>query len=164
MRCSECEKNFCSNSDCMEEPYHEFKTCKQFKDDKEAMKCRFCQENMAQPSLSPLPAFTFVCREKECVELMSKNCDKMLACGHACCGFKGEERCLPCLDPECVNKNGDATRGKIGDDYCTICFTEGYNQKPCVQIGCGHIFHLACMIEKLKLRWPGCSRIRFEFL
>ena len=94
---------------------------------------------------------------------MNKNCDKMLPCGHVCCGFKGEGRCLPCLDPDCVKKNERLTMGKTGDDYCSICYSEGYNQGPCVQIGCGHIFHVACIFERIKLRWPG-PRIVFNFL
>ena len=90
VRCTQCQKNFCSNPNCMEEPYHEFKTCKQHKDYKEARKCRFCQTKLTHPSQSPIPAFASVCRKNECIELMNKSCDKVLPCGHACCGFKGE--------------------------------------------------------------------------
>lgn len=42
----------------------------------------------APPSLKP--AFSNVCRKNECIELMNKSCDKMLPCGHVCCGFKDE--------------------------------------------------------------------------
>ena len=87
----------------------------------------------------------------------------MLPCGHVCCGFKGEVKCLPCLDPDCVKKNERLTMGKTGDDYCSICYSEGYNQGPCVQIGCGHIFHVACIFERINRRWPG-PRIVFNFL
>ena len=52
VRCSQCQKNFCSNPGCLEEPYHEFKTCKQHKEHKEALKCRFCQSKLTQPSKS----------------------------------------------------------------------------------------------------------------
>lgn len=56
---------------------------------------------------------------------MGKTCEKVLGCGHPCCGFKNEEQCLPCLDPACVDKNKTLTLEKNGDDFCTICYTEG---------------------------------------
>jgi hypothetical protein len=37
-----------------------------------------------------LPAFKDVCRSPDCIELMGKSCDKLLDCGHACCGCKDE--------------------------------------------------------------------------
>lgn len=70
---------------------------------------------------------------------------------------------MPCLDPECVEKNEALTRGKKGDDYCVICYSEGYNQAPNVQLKCGHIFHVHCLHERIKKRWPG-PRIVFNFL
>jgi hypothetical protein len=58
---------------------------------------------------------------------MNKNCDKVLPCGHICCGFKEEGKCLPCLDADCVKKNKKLTMEKTGDDFCTICGFETYN-------------------------------------
>lgn len=49
-----------------------------------------------------LPAFKEVCRSPDCIDLMGKSCDKILICGHPCCGIKNEKTCLPCLNPECV--------------------------------------------------------------
>mmetsp|Transcript_7140 Transcript_7140/g.5405 ORF Transcript_7140/g.5405 Transcript_7140/m.5405 type:complete len:128 (+) Transcript_7140:109-492(+) len=109
------------------------------------------------------PAFANVCRKAECMELMNKSCDKMHACGHACCGCKDEAVCLPCLNEECVKKNEVATRGKSCDDYCIICYTQGLGEAPCVQLQCQHIFHLECILTKVKNRWPG-PRIVFSFL
>ncbi|MFS8160539.1 MAG: hypothetical protein ACMG6E_10120 [Candidatus Roizmanbacteria bacterium] len=80
------------------------KTCEQFKEFKEARKCRFCMTKMVGPSASLKPAFGNVCRKADCIELMNKSCDKMLACGHACCGFNDEKKCLPCLNEKCVEK------------------------------------------------------------
>jgi hypothetical protein len=37
------------------------------------------------------PAFKEVCRAPECVELIGKSCDKILRCGHPCCGFIDEK-------------------------------------------------------------------------
>ena len=68
--------------------------------------CRFCGEELKQPSPSMLPAFKSVCRKGDCFEMMQKSCDKMLACGHFCCGTKGENECMPCLRPECIEKGG----------------------------------------------------------
>jgi E3 ubiquitin-protein ligase MYCBP2 len=67
------------------------------------------------------------------------------------------------LHPECVEKNPDPTKGKTEDDYCSFCYTEGLSQAPSVQIKCGHIFHLHCILERIKKRWPG-PRIVFGFL
>jgi len=52
---------------------------------------------------------------------MSQSCNKVLPCGHYCCGSKGETQCVPCLDEKCVKANEQLTLGKNGDDYCTIC-------------------------------------------
>lgn len=57
--------------------------------------------------------------------MMGKSCEKLLECGHPCCGFKDEENCMPCLNEECVNKDESLTFGNNVDSYCTICYTEG---------------------------------------
>jgi hypothetical protein len=78
---------------------------------------------MIEGPASMKPAFTNVCRSQECTELMAHSCDKIHACGHPCCGFANEEKCMPCLSEECVEKDSHATLGKKSDDYCIICFT-----------------------------------------
>lgn len=123
VRCGECEKNFCCK--CQAEPYHIGKTCEQYKEHKEASKCRFCMTKIAGAPPSVKPAFRAVCRQQACVEAMNKSCDKVLGCGHPCCGFKDERKCLPCLDEACVERNKDLTKGMKADDYCIICYTEG---------------------------------------
>ena len=85
VRCHGCEKNFCCK--CQAEPYHIGKTCEEFKEHKEASKCRFCFSKLKQAPPSVKPAFKNVCREQACVELMNKTCDKVLECGHPCNGF-----------------------------------------------------------------------------
>ena len=126
-------------------------------------KCRYCLSKLTQPSPSMLPAFKEVCRSADCINLMNNSCEKVLACGHFCCGFKGEQKCLPCLHPDCVEKNPDITRGKTGDDYCSICYTEGLSAAPSVMINCGHITHVHCLMERLKKRWL-TPRIEFGYL
>lgn len=109
VRCGECQKNFCCQ--CQAEPYHLGKTCEEFKENKEARKCRFCLTKLTQAGPSVKPAFKDVCRQQPCIELMGKCCDKILHCGHPCCGFKGEDQCLPCLDEACVAKDESLTLG-----------------------------------------------------
>ena len=120
-RCGKCSKITCTG--CKAEPYHVGKTCEEFKDFKQAKKCRFCNTKIVGGSQSKVPAFANVCRNPDCIGIMNTNCDKKLPCGHFCCGFSGEKICLPCLDEECVNKNPERTLDKKGDDYCIICFT-----------------------------------------
>ena len=161
VRCNACQKNFCTK--CQTEPYHVGKTCEQFKEFKEARKCRFCLTKMKGASASLKPAFANVCRNDECIEKMNMSCDKMLPCGHPCCGSKDEAVCMPCLEPECVEKNPELTRGKNADDYCIICYTSGLGEAPCVKLDCNHIFHVSCILKKIKNRWPG-PRIVFSYL
>lgn len=78
------------------------------------------------------PAFKEVCRSPVCIDIMGKTCDKVLPCTHPCCGFKEEATCLPCLDPKCVEADQSKTNGVHGEEYCTICYTDGLNQGPCV--------------------------------
>jgi E3 ubiquitin-protein ligase MYCBP2 len=49
------------------------------------------------------------------------------------------------------------------DDFCSICFVKGLGQEPCVQIECGHIFHLECVKTKIQKQWNG-PRIVFNYL
>jgi len=79
---------------------------------------------------------------------MSTSCDKMHPCGHPCKGFAGEAECLPCLNEECVEKYNlchpqTALLDGVHDDaYCTICYTSGLGEMPCVRLGCKHVFHV----------------------
>jgi len=145
-------------------------TCEAAAEKEEARKCRFCANLIEGASLSMVPAFKDVCREAECIELMNRSCDKMHECGHHCCGFKGEENCLPCLQEDCIEKfNETAAEGdKIldsctVDDYCEICYTSGLGDEPSVAIGCKHMFHVECLYKILRQKWNG-PRITFAFL
>ena len=35
-------------------------------------------------------------------------CAKIKECGHSCKGVAKEKKCMPCLHPDCVNKNNTA--------------------------------------------------------
>jgi E3 ubiquitin-protein ligase MYCBP2 len=49
------------------------------------------------------------------------------------------------------------------DDYCTICYVEGLSAAPSVQLMCGHVLHLHCVLQKVNGSWSG-ARITFGFL
>ena len=50
VRCSSCSQNFCAG--CKQEPYHLGRTCEEAANFKAALKCRFCWEELREPSLS----------------------------------------------------------------------------------------------------------------
>lgn len=106
--------------------------------------------------------FKDVCNKQECVDNMNKACDKILPCGHSCYGFRGETKCLPCLNEDCVKKNPQLTLEAKDDDYCPICYTSGIGDAPSIIPECGHICHIDCLLSRLKKRWPG-PRITFAF-
>ena len=85
----------------------------------------------------------------------------MLPCGHPCYGFRGESRCLPCLNEECAKKHPEL-HNVNEDEYCAICYTSGLGDAPCIMPDCGHICHIDCLLSRLKKRWPG-PRITFSF-
>jgi len=106
---------------------------------------------------SILPAFKNVCNKPECIAEMNNTCSKIHPCGHPCGGFANETQCLPCLEPDCITKYNStaAVQKKIPDghknsDYCAICYTQGLEEKPCVQLACRHIMHLDCIMKILK--------------
>lgn len=63
------------------------------------LKCRYCDEplNAKNKSNTTVQALIDICNNKDCQELASSACTKMLPCGHPCGGVKGEQKCLPCL-------------------------------------------------------------------
>jgi E3 ubiquitin-protein ligase MYCBP2 len=79
-----------------------------------------------------------------------------------CHGFKDEQQCLPCLDAECVTANPQATLDNNKDEFCSICFISGLGDRPSIQLGCRHIFHVECLLAKIKMKWSG-PRITFLF-
>lgn len=109
VRCASCKENFCIG--CKTSPYHINYTCEENKKKQQALSCRFCEEELNQPSISNDPAFQDVCRKAECIELMKNSCNKTHPCGHRCKGYAKERVCLPCLEPECI-ENWNMTHNK----------------------------------------------------
>jgi len=92
----------------------------------------------------------------------------MHPCGHVCLGFFGEQNCLPCLEKDCLDKYNKENQVKIpndctSDQYCHICWSEELAAKPCIWLDCQHVFHLDCIMKKVKGRWFS-PRIVFGFL
>jgi len=153
IRCYFCEEIFCHS--CGERPYHLGQTCQELKAQREGKKCRFCKDLIQGAS--------DVCDQDECQELSKISCNKTHACGHSCCGYKDEEECLPCLNPECAQKEGVLNEGVDEDAYCTICWVSELGAEPCIRLGCGHVFHARCVKQIVDKKWTSL-RINFGFL
>ena len=158
VRWAACKNNFCTY--CNEQPYHIGKTCEEFKEFSEAIKCRFCGEAMQAGKVGG--AFRDVCNKRDCINMIKSSCDKVHPWGHPCKGFAREKKWLPCLHPDCVSENPDITMGENDDSYWSICFISGIGEQPSIQLGCRHIFHVECIAEKVRQKWAG-PRITFLF-
>ena len=44
-------------------------------------------------------------------------------------------------------------QGTTADDYCSLCWTDSLGAAPCLQLGCGHYFHLHCIAEQIERKW-----------
>ena len=143
--------------------------CQEAENYKVALKCRYCWEPLTEPSISELDIFADVCRLPECIEKMNKSCTKTHACGHKCKGFRGETRCLPCLNKECITTHNEQFPDfhmyddYSEDDYCGICMVSGLGDEPSIILGCKHIFHVECIRKRIFGKWPS-PRITWEFL
>lgn len=157
LRCRACGTEFCAA--CRASPYHAGRLCSEWAAYAAAQHCRFCGAAVA--------AGADVCAGAECAAKAQASCTARLACGHACCGIRGEHTHPPCLAEGCAAAAEAAaagrTGGQTGDDFCAICYVEELRAAPCVQLDCGHIFHHACVLQKIRARWPA-SRITFGFL
>ena len=158
--CGSCESSFCAN--CRADPYHMGKTCEELKEQLEVTKCRFCRMIIIKAQENAKEAFKEVCGDPACQELMNNSCDKVLECGHACHGYHGEKKCLPCLAETCVDLKPEETHFENSESYCAMCNVCELGQQPCVQLECNHVFHVDCLINCLELRWPG-PRITFLY-
>lgn len=177
VRCGSCEQSFCRA--CNTSPYHMGRDCAQHAalSAAGARVCRFCAEPL--PPASPPNS---ACTTAECSQRAAAVCPLLLACGHACCGIRGEggvdKPCLPCLIADCPSRErgGAASASSAGavrshapaempgaDDWCMICAVESLSAAPCLRLECGHVFHAHCVNEQLKARWNG-SRITFRFM
>ena len=49
-----------------------------------------------------------------------------------------------------------------GEDFCNICWVDELKAAPSIWLGCGHVFHYECVVERLERRWGG-AEISFSF-
>ena len=100
--------------------------------------CRFC----GTTANTSLLAIGSVCTDPECQARSDVVCDKMLPCGHPCCGVKGEDKCLPCLYG-CAGV--DSKLKQDADDMCMMCYTEGLSCAACIQVYTFSILDTYCV-------------------
>ena len=75
--------------------------------------------------------------------------------------MRGEATCLPCLRcaPPVPGDAGATREGKsrppTADDPCAICYVDPLGAAPAILLGCGHVVHRQCAIDKIRAGWPG---------
>ena len=124
-----------------------------------------------------------VCALPACRAKVEAACSKTLACGHPCGGVRGEPECLPCLrcpkaeaaaDGE-ISSSLRASSREVrpdashrapfpsGTEPCCVCYADELKAEPCIRLGCGHVLHSRCALERIKNGWP-TQNITFEHL
>ena len=94
--------------------------------------------------------------------LEEEACDKVLACGHLCCGVRGQA-CVPCLQADCSRAVANGPR-QLATDQCPTCLDE-LSSAPCVHLACSHVVHVDCARQQLAKGYRVLgSRITFAFL
>jgi hypothetical protein len=156
-RCRKCFVDFCDR--CRRTPYHDGHTCRSLVAFEAAPKCRFCGERVSPRTRDQ------VCTSDECRAKQRVACEHVHPCSHACGGLRFEQTHLPCLVDEC--EQGEAARAaakvsQVSDDFCNICWVDPLCGAPTLQLGCGHLFHLACAQRRVQERW-GNARVTFAF-
>jgi len=126
-----------------------------------------------------------VCALPACRAKVEAACSKTLACGHPCGGVRGEPECLPCLRcpkaeaaadgeiPSSLHASSREVRDKknashrapfpSGTEPCCVCYADELKAEPCIRLGCGHVLHSRCALERIKNGWP-TQNITFEHL
>ncbi|KAJ8905205.1 hypothetical protein NDN08_001714 [Rhodosorus marinus] len=82
-----------------------------------------------------------------------EKCGVKLDCGHDCNGYAGETTHVSCLVEGCVSRS----RFQSGKDDCAICL-DALDEEPCIELSCGHIWHLDCLKSQLQLAQPNPRR------
>jgi E3 ubiquitin-protein ligase MYCBP2 len=97
--------------------------------------CRFCSAALVPGDDMEASAVGIeaCCTAPDCLALARLACVKKHACGHACCGLRGESACMPCLRG-CVPRSTSKLT-QDADDECMICFSGALPEEPCVQVG-----------------------------
>jgi hypothetical protein len=109
-----------------------------------------------------------VCGAAECQARLEGACTRTHpACGHPCGGVCGETTCLACLrcPPHPASAAASAAPAfapaassvplPSAEDYCPICYTEEIGAAPAIRLGCGHVIHRQCGVDRIRAGWPG---------
>lgn len=179
-RCAQCDTDFCR---CGVSPYHWGWSCDGWQKQQQAAEepcpvgiCRWC----SQPCMAKLRRAECLasscCGSDEgtelrrfppslsCAEKERRACGRRhRGCGHWCGGIRGEERCLPCLQPECVRRAPPGVpKLPEAEEWCAICWTEPLGAAPAVQLACGHVLHQHCAEAMVRKGHTGGRRLTFK--
>jgi len=160
--CRECGTSFCRS--CREIGYHAGFDCVDYAMYKNARHCRYCSIALMPDTIGKNPpsiSLEDICNNSLCLQKRDRACLHMLPCGHPCPGIRNDQRCMPCLYPNCEAYLKEMHQ--TCNDFCNICFTENLGANPCIQLDCGHIFHHRCINRKLEEKWSS-PRIEFGFI
>lgn len=169
---AECKANYRFNCpswksiswiNCNAIPYHDFKTWKQFGEDRLKVKWIFCKWNILEVSVLEKDKNFATWSKPEWLKLKEIRCTKKLKWGHYWLGCNKSKNHLPCLHEDWVKANSSATNGATGGDYCSIWFCEALEDKPTVMLGCKHFFHEVWLREKIINKWAP-PKISFQYL
>ena len=150
--CIMCHKNFCA--ECHAKPFHDGLTCHLNALKEQNIYCRFCMRPFE--GCENIDIAHRICQRPDCQKWKDVCCMHILECGHPCPGLKGEKEHLEC--------------GECGFDVCCLC-GEPYNLMPSIKLKCGHICHLLCAQETIKIasdknlislpicKYPGCGKV-----
>ena len=94
----------------------------------DGLACRYCGSPVGEGT-----AATLACGDPECAPRGAIACTERLGCGHLCGGVRGEEACLPCLDPACAARNSSSRDAEVRKrvaarmliDCCFFCLRGG---------------------------------------
>lgn len=200
-RCGQCDVDFCR---CGVLPYHWGFSCDGWQKHQQACQeggssssCRWCSQP-CMPKLRRSESLASACCGSDegtdlkrfppglsCAEKERRACGKRhRECGHWCGGFRGEQRCLPCLHADCRAKACGSTAPAIldsgtsqgqacvisinanklpdGDEWCPICWTEPLNAAPAIRLTCGHVVHQHCAEAMVRKGNAGGRRLTFN--
>lgn len=135
--CNECIISSCRQ--CGAVPFHFGETCEEHQRWVEGKICRICgraaqkQENLSTPTETSL----LTCGHPDCDAKSLQMCNHIHHCGHACVGFRDEEKHPPC--PEC----------SINGSLCPACGKDLWGSL-CLLLECGHTIHYECALEIIK--------------
>jgi len=155
-KCPRCQKEFCIN--CKFTPFHLGKTCEEQKKFKEAKKCKYCNSEIKNNNRGPAEN---VCNGEDCVGAFNIACPKKLLCGHQCYGTKFDKTCPPCIKKSCESYVNLFDQDE--DDYCNICFSEGFGSAPIILFKCNHFVHYKCVDLCMKKKYIG-PKITFNHM